>query len=106
MNYGGHFDINLKKEKIVKLQSETEKTDFWNNRESAEEILKELNELKDLVDGIEKLKNEIESTIDLLTLLEYESDEELLEEVNQTIRNISKETEELRLDHMIEMIVF
>ena len=97
MNYGGHFDIDSKKENITKLQKETEQPDFWNNRENAEETLKNLNELKDLVDSIEKLQNEIDSCNEVLSLLEQEDDEELLEEVNQTINEISTKTEELRL---------
>ena len=97
MNYGGHFDIDSKIQEINKLQRETEQLDFWNNRENAEDTLKNLNELKELVDSIESIKNEINSTNELLNLLEVENDEELLGEVNYTISEISKKTEELRL---------
>ena len=97
MNYGGHFDIDSKIQEINKLQRETEQLDFWNNRENAEDTLKNLNELKELVDSIESIKNEINSTNELLNLLEVENDEELLGEVNHTISEISKKTEELRL---------
>ena len=57
--YGGHFDIDFKKEEIKKLQSQTEQEGFWNDREQAENILREMNEKKSLVDQVEGMKSKI-----------------------------------------------
>ena len=48
MIYGGHFDINSQKEKIKSLEQETSKENFWNDREQAEKIIKEL-QLKKMI---------------------------------------------------------
>ena len=97
MNYGGHFDIPSKKDEINDLTHQTESPNFWNDREKAEEILSKQKELKDLVKSIEDLKIEIESTLEVLKLLEVEPDENLYEEIKETTKNISEKTDKLNL---------
>ena len=97
MIYGGHFDIPNKKEEINKLQKETEDQSFWNDRNKAEETLSKQKELKDLVDSIESLKIEIESTLEVLNLLETEPDENLYDDIKQTTKEIEEKTDKLNL---------
>ena len=97
MNYGGHFDIPSKKDEINELTHTTESQDFWNDREKAEETLSKLKELKDLVKSIEDLKLEIESTLEVLNLLETEEDENLYEDIKQSVNEISNKVEKLNL---------
>ena len=97
MIYGGHFDIPNKKEEINTLQKETEDPNFWNDREKSEEILSKQKELKDLVNSIESLKVEIESTLEVLNLLETEPDENLYDDIKQTTKEIEEKTDKLNL---------
>jgi len=94
---GGYFDLPSKKKEIEEYQKETEKIDFWNNKEEAEKVFKELNQLKEQVTRIENLKDYINNNVEILQLLELEDDEMLLEEVNHHIKEIGKEIEELNL---------
>ena len=94
---GGYFDLPSKKEKLEKLQSETEKVDFWSNKEQAESTLKEIGDLKDQISKIELLKHKIEDNIDVLSLLEVEEDKELLQEVDSNLLTINKELEEINI---------
>ena len=87
--YGGHFDIPQVKNHIKELEKETEKPDFWNDRAKAEELLKEVNESKDLVNKIEQLKADLESNLEIITLLETEEDEELFQDVSNNIEELS-----------------
>ena len=95
--YGGHFDIDSKKEEIKRLEKETENPNFWNNKNEAEELLKNINSLKDLVNQVESVKKEIESNIDVLNLLEIEEDNELMNEVITNISEINKKVDELNI---------
>ena len=97
MLYGGLFDIPSKKERISELTKISEQDTFWNDRTSAEETLKELNELKELTTSVEKIKNEIESNKELINLLEIEPDEEIYKELTVSVEKIKNETEELNL---------
>jgi peptide chain release factor 2 len=96
MNYGGHFDIPSKKEEIDKLQKETESPVFWNDRNKADEVLSKLKELKDLVNSIESLKVEIESTLEVLKLL-GESDTELYNDIKVSVNEISTKVDKLNI---------
>ena len=97
MNYGGHFDIPSKKSEIDKLTNITEDINFWNDREKAEETLSKIKELKDLVNSIENLKIEIESTIEVLKLLEVEPDENLYNDIKLSVNEISTKVDKLNL---------
>ena len=94
---GGHFDLSSKKEQINQLQTKTEDSSFWNDREKAEDILKELYDLKEQVNQIESLEKNIQANLDVLDLLEEETDESLLREVETSTKEIEKKTEELNL---------
>ena len=39
---GGHFDLSAKQKQIEELEKKTENPSFWNNREAAEETLKQI----------------------------------------------------------------
>ncbi len=76
--YGGHFDADQKIKRIAHLEEKMSDASFWNNKEEADQIIKELSELKDLVDGLKEVKEKNLAALDLCELLEEESDEEIL----------------------------
>ena len=73
--YGGHFEGDNKKNEIRKLEEESNKPDFWNNRDNANEVINKINNL------INKIGN---NYID-----EIENNIELLDELNQKYESIS-----------------
>ena len=97
MIYGGHFDINSQKEKINSLEQEISKENFWNDREQAEKIIKELNETKETVNSIENLIKKINDNLELIELLELEIDEKTLIELEKDTKDITNKTEALNL---------
>jgi len=70
MIYGGIFDVDKKKEHINELDKEINKSDFWDDTNKAQEIIKELNEYKDLVNNISNLRNKINDNIELLDMVD------------------------------------
>ena len=95
--FGGHFDIPSKKEEISNLQKITESPDFWNDRNSAEETLKQLNDLRNQVSKIELLKQEIEDNADIINLLNDEFDEQIANDLEKSTKDVEKNIEELNL---------
>ena len=94
---GGHFDIPSKKEEISNLQKITESPDFWNDRNSVEETLKQLNDLRNQVSKIELLKQEIEDNADIINLLNDEFDEQIANDLEKSTKDVEKNIEELNL---------
>lgn len=58
---------------------------FWNNRESASVVIKEHNSIKEIIDAIEILKNDIENNIETIKLLLTNYDEEIKLLIEQEI---------------------
>ncbi|MDY5875474.1 MAG: peptide chain release factor 2 [Bacilli bacterium] len=89
------LDIDTKIKKIEELQKQTENLNFWNDRENAEKVLRELNDLKDTVNKVSSIKEDINSNLEVINLLELEEDNDLYNEVILNSEKINKETEEL-----------
>lgn len=95
MIYGGHFDIDEKLDNLKKLNVVMNNPDFWNNRESAEETIRQMNDLKNVTTGIQNVKKELEDNIELLDLIS-EGDEEL-EMITTEIPILQKKVSELEI---------
>ena len=52
------------------MQEKTEDINFWNDRNNAEIVIKDLNNLKEEVNQIENIKDEILSNLEVIELLE------------------------------------
>ena len=95
--YGGHFDIPKIKQEILELSQKTEDPSFWNDRQTAESIIKQLNEKKELVNSIESKQEEISSSLELLDLLEIETDPEMEVQLEDSVAKLNGEIEQLNL---------
>ena len=93
MTYGGHFDIPTKKEDIKRLNEIVNQSSFWDDPKEAEKTLKELNELKNIVEPLDNLKTNIETSLELLEIVDGQDQEELEKEID----NYNNEYEKLNL---------
>ncbi|MDO5393456.1 MAG: peptide chain release factor 2 [Mycoplasmatota bacterium] len=96
-NFGGHFDIDTKIEEIKELQKQMEDSNFWDNRQKAEKTLKNINEKKSLIDLISQLRSKITDNLELLELLELETDEDSKKQLEVEVLSLEKEIEKLNL---------
>ncbi len=97
MTYGGHFDVDTKKERIKELEEKSNHSDFWNKKEEAEIIIKEINDLKGTVTGLEDLKDQVEGDLELAELLDRETDPEMEQLLESEVQKITDNLEQLRL---------
>ena len=97
MIYGGHFDCSIKQNTIKKLENEMNNSNFWDDKEHSNEVLKELNELKEVINPILEVKNKVQEELDLIELLDNEYDVELEKEIESDVPKILKECEKLEL---------
>ena len=91
-SYGGHFDIDNKKNKIKELEEQTKDTNFWNDRLNAEKVIKELNDEKNMVNSVEQLLTKVTDNLELINLLGMEIDEESRQELEQETELIKQKT--------------
>ena len=74
-----HFDLAEKKHKVEELTSRTLEEDFWNDPQKAQQLIAQLNGLKDIVDCYEKLDAGLKSLEETHDILKEDFDEELFE---------------------------
>lgn len=95
MIYGGHFDLDNKKDEINKLEQETMKVDFWSNQENAQGVISELNNLKNVYNSVNNVKDKIVTNLELLELMG--DDSETLEMISIELDDIDKNVSELEI---------
>ena len=95
-----------KEEEIITLEKKTLEPNFWDNRKTAEKILKKLKILKDKIENFEKLEKELEDLKQYIIMLKETSDDdimkkEILEEISKKIKVFFEELEKME---MIELL--
>ena len=95
--YGGHFDIEVLKSEIEVLQKKTEDVNFWNDRNNAEQIIKEITDKKSTVSIIEDLKLKISDNLEIIELLELEPDNTIQLNLEEFANNLDSELNKLNL---------
>ena len=95
-----------KEEEIINLEKKILEPNFWDDRKSAEKILKKLKILKDKIENFEKLEKELEDLKQYIIMLKEISDDDIIKK--EILKEISKKIkvffEELEKMEMIELL--
>ena len=97
--YGGLFDVDAKRKKILNLEQEMIKETFWNDKNRAEEIIDELNSLKQITDSIEEAKDKIDSNSALIDSIE--NDRDMLKIMEEEVDDITKLVNQLEVSLLL-----
>ena len=89
--YGGFFDVEKKKLKIKALNELLKISDIWNNPSNAEKTTKELSGLKDLINPVDEIKNNLE----VLKQFEEFSKEEMDDDIKSQFEDLFIKTKKL-----------
>lgn len=101
MKWGIHFDITRKEEKIAELEYKMGEPTFWDNPEKAQKITQELNDVKDGVDKYKYIFHKFEDMQMLWEMGMEDKDESVLDDVENEIRQIKEEMEQLELELLL-----
>ena len=91
MIYGGYFEPEVKLKRKVELESIMNTPGFWDDKKNSETVINELNSIKDVLDSCSKLKNKIDSDVELIGMLNDSYDEEVVNMINEDISIIDSE---------------
>jgi peptide chain release factor 2 len=93
------FDIPGKEIEIGALDALSQKEDFWNDAETARDVLKKKTRLTSVFDNWKKIKQSLEDVALLYELASEEKDDESLVEVEKDLERLKSDvrSEELRL---------
>jgi peptide chain release factor 2 len=91
MIFGGCFDITSKKDRLKELENIMNSPTFWDNQDKSNEVLDEIQYLKNTINSIDGLYTKINEMNSLL------DDDEALILIEEELPSIEKETDELEL---------
>ena len=95
---GGLFDVEERKARIIAIEEEMNKPNFWDNIDEANKLNKELTTQKKEINLFNKLDKEINDNNEVVELLEMEPSDELQQELEKDVLSLDKELEELEID--------
>lgn len=117
MKWGIHFDLANKQERIELIERIMEEPDFWSSvdkstdkstdrygeksTEKAQGYVKELKNLKDIVDKYNSLKREYEDIETLLEMAYEAEDPSLIPEIQSELSDFTEDLEEMRLNILL-----
>lgn len=98
---GGLFELGKKELRISKIGELSTVEGFWNDKKESQKLIKEMNELKDLVNvyyGIEESYSDVELLIEFVEGGDTDSADELNEKYNSLLVDIDNFDTQLLLD--------
>ena len=95
------FDPDAKSARLLAIEQETLKPNFWNDNEAAQKLLKERNTLKSDLTFWEKLKAEVEDAKGYLELAQEENDEETLREISGKVSRVEQDIQAAEFRRML-----
>jgi peptide chain release factor 2 len=84
------FDFPKRESELASLQSQAAANDLWNNPVEAQVLMKKLSEVRDDVEGWNKLKKRIEDTLELSEMGDESMRPELEAELNDVEQELSR----------------
>lgn len=96
------LNLGEKRFRIEELEKNMEAPDFWDDSEKASQFMKEVKELKDIVNRADGLSSKYEDIMTLIEMAYEEEDEELAAETGEELKEFISEFEDLRITTMLK----
>lgn len=93
IKYGGFFDVLEKQKEINDLNSKLSNSNIWNNPKEAEKVTKKLNNLKEIINPVIKLKENIDTLNQIKEFNSEELDSDMIREFELLYKNTKENIE-------------
>ncbi len=101
LRYGGYFDISSVKEKILILEKELHKPDFWNDQNQAKKTTKELAVLQIEMQNEKALQDIQEEIETYILLLDEDFNESLFAEAVDKLNEIRQTVDKIEVEFLL-----
>jgi peptide chain release factor 2 len=98
--FGGIFDFDLKKERLVEVSRELEDPAVWNNPDNAQALGRERASLEAVTETIETLEAGLTDARELLDMAVEENDADAVADVETELKGLTSRLEELEFRRM------
>lgn len=100
MNYGGLFDTDVRKKRIIELEKIINEPNFWNDSNS-DKVYKELNNIKSTLNNVENLQKNIKNSLETLEMLKIDNDIEIKKILEDDVKDIEEKINNLEINLML-----
>ncbi|MEC5422848.1 peptide chain release factor 2 [Virgibacillus sp. C22-A2] len=101
IDFRGSLDLDTKRQRIKELEMIMSSPEFWDNQDSAQKTISEVNVLKEYVDNFEELEERLDNIEVSYELVKEENDQELFDDLNEEISSIRKEVNDFELKMLL-----
>ncbi len=98
VNSGLHFDLDKLEKEISELTSQSEREDFWSDRQSALEIIDKLNNSKFIFDTYKSISSTYKDLNELLEL----NDDSIFESICESFDELKKAVDEFEIERLFQ----
>ena len=91
------FDIAKIETELRELETKTSNPDFWNDNTNSKVVLQKIKNLKNKKDAYKKIEDKLQATIEINSLLQIETDDNLASELLEDTKKLESEIEKLEI---------
>jgi len=91
----GFFDLTRLRTELTELTGQTTRPDFWNDARRAQDVMRRVAVLNDLLGRVDRLEQELKDTRELLALFQSDDDDSARRELANQIAGVSRDVEAL-----------
>jgi peptide chain release factor 2 len=89
------LSMSSKRQQLLALKAKSESTDFWQNQSEAQNVMQSISELEEDVNLFDKISHDLQSLIEIQSLLNSIPDAALLEEFQQSVSTLDQQISNL-----------
>ncbi|MGQ9488896.1 MAG: peptide chain release factor 2 [Armatimonadota bacterium] len=98
---GEHLDVARVKEEIARIEEQTAQPDFWDEPRSAQEVIQQLNTLRQRIAGWEEVESQWQELQTMAELLQEEEDPDLFRELQEGTQELGKRLDTLEMETLL-----
>lgn len=99
-HFGGFFDYNKLQNEFLDLEKQANDQNIWQNKEKAEEILKNKSNLEYTLEKLNYFQTKIKENSLLYDMAKEENNEEIFKEILLELQNLDNELENFRIENL------
>ncbi len=98
--FGGTFDVDTKRRRLLEVQRELENPDIWNDADKAQQLGRERVSLEGVVLMLDQLEQGLSDAAELLDLAQTENDQQAITDICDEVYAFQKQVESLEFRRM------
>lgn len=102
MTSGGLFDLEEKETQIREYEERMADPEFWNDQETAQEVINSNNHLKKIVEGFNDIESSVEDIEVTHELLKEEYDEDMKADLEENVKKTREKVEKFELNILLD----